>query len=63
MFELGLVEYISPTLSMLMGLFIYHEAIDGVELIAVAIIWVGLVFFSVGEYRTGKKTGEVIESE
>ena len=46
-----------------MGLFIYHEAIDGVELIAVAIIWVGLVFFSVGEYRTGKKTGEVIESE
>ncbi len=60
MFELGLVEYISPTLSMLMGLFIYHEAIDGVELIAVAIIWVGLVFFSVGEYRTGKKTGEVI---
>ena len=57
MFELGLTEYISPTLSMLLGVFVFREEMDVIEFIAVAIIWVGLVFFSAGEYRnTAKKT-------
>lgn len=51
MFTLGLTEYISPTLSLILGVFFFKEAFDGVQFLAVAIIWVGLVFFSFGELR------------
>lgn len=57
MFMLGLSEYISPTISLFVGVYILGETMDGVQLIAFAIIWVGLVFFSYGEYRESKKTG------
>lgn len=51
MFTLGLTEYISPSLSLILGVFIYREAFDAVQFLAIAVIWVGLVFFSVGEFR------------
>ena len=51
MFTLGLTEYISPTLSLILGVFFFKEAFDGIQFLAIAIIWVGLVFFSVGELR------------
>lgn len=51
MFTLGLTEYISPTLSLILGVFIFREPFDGVQFLAVAIIWVGLVFFSFGELK------------
>lgn len=51
MFALGLSEYISPTISMVLGILVYREALDPVQFIAVCIIWVGLVFFSYGEWK------------
>lgn len=51
MFTLGLTEYISPTLSLILGVFFFREPFDSIQFLAVAIIWVGLVFFSFGELR------------
>lgn len=58
MFTLGLTEYISPSLSLILGVFLYHEPFDGIQFIAVAIIWVGLVFFSFGELREQKRAAK-----
>lgn len=58
MFELGLTEYVSPTLSMLLGIFLFREPFDAVQLAAVALIWIGLVFFSYGEYRNAALPGK-----
>ena len=52
MFTLGLTEYISPSISLVLGVFLYHEPFDGVQFLAVVIIWIGLSFFSLGELRT-----------
>lgn len=51
MFILGLVEYISPTMQMILGILLYHEHADSVQFVAFGIIWIGLVFFTVGEFR------------
>lgn len=51
MFALGLLEYLSPTISMFLGIFVYDEPFDRIILISFAIIWAGLVFFTAGEYR------------
>ncbi len=57
MFILGLTEYISPTISLLISIFYFKEDFYPVQLIAFAIIWVGLIFFSMGEYKEYKNAG------
>lgn len=51
MFILGLVEYISPTMQMILGILLYHEHADSVQFMAFGIIWIGLVFFTIGEFK------------
>lgn len=55
LFLIGLAQYISPTITLLLGIFAYKEPIDRVQVISFAIIWIGLVFFSFGEYKSYKE--------
>ena len=54
LFSLGLTEYIGPTISLFISIYLFKEPFDTIQLVAFAIIWVGLVFFSYGEFRKGK---------
>ncbi len=51
LFAVGLLEYISPTISLAVGIFILGEAFEPIQLVAFGIIWIGLIFFSYGEYK------------
>ncbi|MCR5182317.1 MAG: EamA family transporter RarD, partial [Clostridia bacterium] len=51
MFALGLTEYISPTIALMIGIFYFKEDFYPVQIVAFAIIWVGLIFFSRGELK------------
>lgn len=55
---LGLTEYISPSISLILGIFLFREPFDLIQFSAFVIIWVGLVFFTYGEVRDGKKSEE-----
>ncbi len=48
---LGLTEYISPSISLLLGIFLFKEPFDIIQFSAFAVIWVGLVFFTYGEVK------------
>ena len=54
MFILGLTEYISPTIALFLSIVYFKEEVYPIQLIAFAVIWVGLVFFTMGEYREYK---------
>lgn len=56
LFMIGLAQYISPTITLLLGIFAYKEPIDRMQLITFAIIWIGLVFFTYGEYKNNKES-------
>ena len=58
LFVIGLAQYISPTITLLLGIFAYKEPIDRVQVISFAIIWIGLVFFSYGEYKNNIEQSE-----
>ena len=47
---LGLLQYITPTLQLLLGIFAYGEAFDGTRFIGYAVIWSGLLIFSVDSF-------------
>lgn len=56
---LGITEYISPSIALLLGIFIYREPFDMIQLITFGIIWVGLVIFTSGEIKESRiSTGE-----
>lgn len=55
LFLLGLAQYISPTISLMCGIFLFHEEINVVQIAAFIIIWIGLVFFTYGELKSHRK--------
>ena len=54
MISVGIAEYISPSISLLIGIFFFKEPFDHVQFMAFVFIWVGLVFFTYGEIRGGR---------
>ena len=60
---LGLIEYISPSLALIIGIFLFREPFDLVQFIAFVIVWIGLVFFTVGEKKEAdiKKLEKIAE--
>lgn len=55
LFLIGLTQYISPSITLLLGIFAYKEPIDRVQVISFAVIWIGLVIFSYGEYKNSRE--------
>ena len=51
LFAAGLVGYISPSISLVLSIFLFHEPFEAVQFLAFAIIWIGLGFFTYGEFR------------
>ncbi|MCL6515335.1 EamA family transporter RarD [Alicyclobacillus sp.] len=48
---LGFVQYLSPTISLLLGVFVYRESFTALDLLAFACIWMALVLYSVSSLR------------
>lgn len=57
LFATGLVGYISPSISLILSIFLFGEPFELVQFIAFAVIWIGLGFFTYGELKDMKKSG------
>ena len=52
---LGITQYISPSIALVLGIFAFKEPFDGIQFMAVTIIWVGLFVFTLGEFAREKE--------
>lgn len=48
---LGFTQYISPTISLVIGIFVYHEGFTAVDVVGFGFIWVALVMYSISQIR------------
>ena len=48
---MGIIQYIAPTLTLLLGVFVYNEPFTRAHLIAFAFIWSALILFTVAKTR------------
>ncbi len=55
---LGITQYLSPSIALVIGIFVMNEPFDMVQLISFIIIWIGLVFFTMGEIKKDRTTPE-----
>lgn len=53
---LGFLQYISPTISLILGITVFKETFDGRNLISFSFIWLGLAIFSYSQYQMLSKT-------
>jgi chloramphenicol-sensitive protein RarD len=58
---LGILQYIAPTLSLMIGVFIYHEAFTKAHLLAFIFIWSALVIYTLSVTKWGKSGAERIK--
>lgn len=58
---LGITEYISPSITLLLGVFLFREPFEEIQLISFGIIWIGLVIFTFGEIKESRSV--TIEQE
>lgn len=47
----GLLAYIGPSLTLLIGIFFMKEPFDSIQLIAFIFVWIGLAYFTIGEIK------------
>lgn len=52
---IGVLQYLAPTMHMVIAIYIYNEPFDSSRLIAFGLIWVGLVIFTIDGYRNRKR--------
>ena len=55
MISLGIIEYIAPTMILLLGIFLFKEPFDPARFAAFAAIWAGLAVFTFGEIKNHAK--------
>lgn len=53
---IGLLQYISPTLQFLIGVFAFHEGFDRDRAVGFAFIWLALAMFAVDGWRRSRST-------
>ena len=51
LYVIGLFQYITPTMALLLGVFLYKEVLSSAHLYAFIMIWIGLVLFFGFTYR------------
>ncbi len=60
---MGFLQYLSPTLQLIMGIFVFKENFDLSSLAAFAFIWVGVILFTYSQYTVLKGREAVIATE
>jgi len=53
---MGLLQYITPMLQFLLGVFVFHEALPPARLIGFALVWLALIVFTADVVRQGQRT-------
>ncbi|MDF1547799.1 MAG: EamA family transporter RarD [Bacteroidales bacterium] len=53
--SVGFLQYISPSISMLIGIFIYHEKFGQTQLVSFGFIWLALIIYTYSLFKKNKK--------
>jgi chloramphenicol-sensitive protein RarD len=58
---LGFVQYLAPTMSLLLGIFLYHEAFTTVHAVSFCLIWAGLLVFSFADSKLFRRSETLLQ--
>jgi len=56
---IGFTQYISPTISLIIGIFVYHEGFTAIDVIAFCFIWAALAIYTISQMNLAKNALQV----
>jgi chloramphenicol-sensitive protein RarD len=59
---IGFIQYVSPSLSLLLGVFIYHEEFTHAHVLSFGIIWIAIAVFSVSRVLMARRSFKTANS-
>ena len=57
---LGLMQYISPTLQFMLGVWVFHESFSAQRLVGFAFIWAALLLYTLDGWRVSRRVVEPV---
>jgi chloramphenicol-sensitive protein RarD len=60
LYLIGFLQYIAPTMTLLLGVFVYHEPFTPAQLLSFAFIWSALVVFTFAQLKAVHKKKAVV---
>lgn len=54
----GFLQYIAPTIMLVLGVFLFHEPFSYVQLLSFVLIWIGLIIFTVSRSKASLSKGK-----
>lgn len=61
LYLVGFIQYLSPTIVLFLGIFLYNEPFTGIEFFAFSCIWVAVMLFSVSKMLANRKQSVVLK--
>ena len=58
---LGMMQFISPTIQLLTGIFVLHQLVPPLYFVGLALVWIGLGFYLTGSLRNTRRAAVVSE--
>lgn len=55
LYLMGFIQYVSPTITFILGVFLYKEPFTNVDLLAFSCIWIALLLFSLSKFIEARK--------
>ena len=55
LYMLGFIQFLAPTISFMLGVFLYKEPFDNTQLVTFIFIWTAVLLFSISTYMESKK--------
>lgn len=56
LYMLGFIQFLAPTISFMLGVFLYKEPFDKTQLVTFIFIWTAVLLFSISTYMESKKS-------
>lgn len=56
---IGFMEYVAPTISLLLGIFVFREDFTGTHLTSFIFIWIAIAIYSISKYSAMKETKQL----
>jgi chloramphenicol-sensitive protein RarD len=57
--QIGLLQYIAPTMQLLLGVFLYREPFARTQLVGFAMVWAGLIVFGLEGFLTRRQAIDI----
>ncbi|WEZ14922.1 EamA family transporter RarD [Bacillus safensis] len=54
LYQVGILQYIAPTITLFLGLFVYHEHLSAAKIVTFLCIWVAILLFTASQLRMKK---------